>query len=206
LLQKAYTAFNRREIEIVLALMHADVDWPNGMEGGRVLGKDAVRDYWTRQFEVVQSQVEPKKFAKEADGRVAIDVHQVVHDNAGKLLADQMVQHVYEIRDGLIRSMEIRSRFIVRKVMAHTVFCVKFKKEMPGLEEPPFDNDLGKKVYDNVSQEAWKMWTEHCKMLLNEYRLNPARREDQEVIVKQMEQFFFGEGSAKPKEYVPPAK
>jgi ketosteroid isomerase-like protein len=109
LLQKAYTAFNRREIEIVLALMHADVDWPNGMEGGRVLGKDAVRDYWTRQFEVVQSQVEPKKFAKEADGRVAIDVHQVVHDNAGKLLADQMVQHVYEIRDGLIRSMEIRS-------------------------------------------------------------------------------------------------
>jgi len=90
--------------------------------------------------------------------------------------------------------------------MAHTVFCVKFKKEMPGLEEPPFDNDLGQKVYDNVSQEAWRMWTEHCKMLLNEYRLNPARREDQEVIVKQMEQFFFGEGSAKPKEYVPPAQ
>jgi len=88
--------------------------------------------------------------------------------------------------------------------MAHNVFCVKLKKEMPGLDEPPFDNDLGKKVYDNVSQEAWRMWTEHCKMLLNEYRLNPARREDQEVIVKQMEQFFFGEGSAKPKEYVAP--
>src|ERR1017187_3618037 len=90
--------------------------------------------------------------------------------------------------------------------MAHTVYCVKLKKEMQGLDEPPFDNDLGKKVYDNVSQEAWKMWMEHCKMLLNEYRLNPARREDQEVIVKQMEQFFFGEGSAKPKEYVPPAQ
>jgi Fe-S cluster biosynthesis and repair protein YggX len=90
-------------------------------------------------------------------------------------------------------------------VMAHTVFCVKLKREMPGLDEPPFDNDLGRKVYDNVSQEAWRMWTEHCKMLLNEYRLNPARREDQEVIVKQLEQFFFGEGSAVPKEYVPPA-
>jgi len=77
--------------------------------------------------------------------------------------------------------------------MAHTVFCVKLKQEMPG-------------VYDNVSQEAWRMWVEHCKMLLNEYRLNPARREDQEVIVKQMEQFFFGEGSAKPKEYVPPTQ
>ena len=62
--------------------------------------------------------------------------------------------------------------------MEHTVFCVKFKRQMPGLDEPPFDNELGKKVYDNVSQEAWKMWVEHCKMLLNEYRLNPcaARR------------------------------
>ena len=88
--------------------------------------------------------------------------------------------------------------------MAHMVQCVKFKKEMPGLDEPPFDNELGQKVYDNVSAEAWRMWMEHCKMLLNEYRLNPARREDQEVIVKQLEMFFFGEGSAKPKEYVPP--
>ena len=89
-------------------------------------------------------------------------------------------------------------------LMAHMVYCVKFKKEMPGLDEPPFDNELGQKVYDNVSEEAWRMWMEHCKMLLNEYRLNPARREDQEVIVKQLEMFFFGEGSAKPKEYVPP--
>ena len=82
--------------------------------------------------------------------------------------------------------------------MAHNVFCVKFKREMPGLDEPPFDNELGQKIYDNVSQEAWRQWMEHCKMLLNEYRLNPARREDQEVIVKQLEMFFFGEGSAKP--------
>ena len=67
--------------------------------------------------------------------------------------------------------------------MAHMVHCVKLNKEMPGLDEPPFDNELGQKVYDNVSKQAWGMWTEHCKMLLNEYRLNPARREDQEVIV-----------------------
>ena len=71
--------------------------------------------------------------------------------------------------------------------MEHTVFCAKLKRQMPGLDEPPFDNELGQKVYDNVSQEAWKMWVEHCKMLLNEYRLNPSRREDQEVIVKQMD-------------------
>ena len=68
--------------------------------------------------------------------------------------------------------------------MAHMVFCVKLKKEVPGLDERPFDNDLGQKVYDNVSQQAWGMWTEHCKMLLNEYRLNPARREDQERIIR----------------------
>jgi ketosteroid isomerase-like protein len=108
LLHRAYAAFNRREIESVLALMHADVDWPNGMEGGRVLGTEAVREYWTRQFEVVDSHVEPKNFTTEAHGRIVVHVHQVVHDRVGKLLADQMVQHVYEIRDGLIQSMEIR--------------------------------------------------------------------------------------------------
>jgi len=87
----------------------------------------------------------------------------------------------------------------------HMVNCVKLHKQAPGLDEPPFDSELGKKIYDNVSQEAWNGWMEFCKMLLNEYRLNPARREDQEVIVKQMEQYFFGPGVAPPKEYVPPA-
>jgi Fe-S cluster biosynthesis and repair protein YggX len=87
----------------------------------------------------------------------------------------------------------------------HKVFCAKLKQELPGLPEPPFDNELGKKIYDNVSQQAWGQWMEHCKMLLNEYRLNPARKQDQEVIVQQMEQFFFGEGAARPAEYVPPS-
>jgi Fe-S cluster biosynthesis and repair protein YggX len=86
----------------------------------------------------------------------------------------------------------------------HKVFCAKLKKELPGLDEPPFDNELGQKIYQQISQEAWNSWTEFCKMLLNEYRLNPARKEDQEVIVKQMEQFFFGSGAALPAEYVPP--
>jgi ketosteroid isomerase-like protein len=109
LLEKMYAAFNRREIEGVLDLMHSDVDWPNGWEGGRVLGKAAVRDYWKRQFEVLDPNVAPKKFTREADGRIAIEVHQVVHDKSGKLVLDQMVQHVYEIWDGLIRRMEIRN-------------------------------------------------------------------------------------------------
>jgi Fe-S cluster biosynthesis and repair protein YggX len=88
----------------------------------------------------------------------------------------------------------------------HRVFCAKLHKDLPGLDEPPFDGDLGRKVYDNVSQQAWGMWMDFCKMLLNEYRLNPARREDQEAIMKQMEQFFFGEGAALPSQYVPPVQ
>jgi Fe-S cluster biosynthesis and repair protein YggX len=88
----------------------------------------------------------------------------------------------------------------------HKVFCAKLHQELPGLDEPPFDTELGQKIYANVSQEAWRQWTEFCKMLLNEYRLNPSRKEDQAAIVKQMEQFFFGEGSALPKEYVPPVQ
>jgi Fe-S cluster biosynthesis and repair protein YggX len=83
------------------------------------------------------------------------------------------------------------------------VFCVKFQREMPGLDEPPFDSPLGQRIYDNVSREAWKMWGEHCKMILNEYRLNPANKSDQEILVKQMEDFFFGEGAALPPGFVP---
>jgi ketosteroid isomerase-like protein len=108
LLRRVYTAFNRREIETALGLMHADVDWPNGMEGGRVHGTAAVREYWTRQFQLLDPRVDPRNFSREADDRIVVDVHQVVHDKAGNLLADRKVQHVYDIRDGLIRSMEIR--------------------------------------------------------------------------------------------------
>ena len=108
LLRTVYEAFNRRAIEAVLEKMHPDVDWPNGWEGGREHGKDSVRTYWRRQFEVLDPRVEPQAFTQQADGRIAVTVHQVVHDHAGKLLADQIIQHVYDIRDGLIRSMEIR--------------------------------------------------------------------------------------------------
>ena len=88
----------------------------------------------------------------------------------------------------------------------HMVNCVKLHKELPGLDEPPFDTELGKKIYENVSQQAWASWMDVCKMILNEYRLNPARKEDQEVIVKQMELYFFGDSAVVPKEYVPPQK
>jgi Fe-S cluster biosynthesis and repair protein YggX len=88
---------------------------------------------------------------------------------------------------------------------AHKVFCVKFQKELEGLEEVPFEgHPLGQKIYENVSKEAWKMWVEHMKMLMNEYRLNLGTQEAQEFIVKQMDDYFFGEGAALPAGYVPP--
>jgi hypothetical protein len=108
LLRRIYADFNQREIETVLSAMHPEVDWPNGWEGGRVHGTAAVRDYWTRQFKVLNPRVEPTGFAREPDGRIAVTIHQVVHDVEGKLLVDQIVQHVYAIDDGMIRSMEIR--------------------------------------------------------------------------------------------------
>ncbi|HZP23676.1 MAG TPA: oxidative damage protection protein [Terriglobales bacterium] len=90
--------------------------------------------------------------------------------------------------------------------MPHMVHCVKLGREAEGLAEPPFDNELGQKIYNNVSKLAWEQWQEHMKMLLNEYRLQPWKKDHQEFIVQQMEAYFFGEGSSKPKEYVPPSQ
>ncbi len=86
------------------------------------------------------------------------------------------------------------------------VKCAKFGgKELPGLDEPPFGGELGQRIYENVSKQAWSMWAEHLKMIINEYRLNPATLEAQELIMKQMEDFFFGEGGRLPPDYVPPS-
>ena len=85
------------------------------------------------------------------------------------------------------------------------VFCVKFQREMPGLDEVPFEGDpLGDRIFENVSKEAWKMWLERMKMIMNEYRLNLGTAEAQDFLLKQMEDYFFGEGAALPPGYVPP--
>jgi hypothetical protein len=105
----AYQAFNARDIEAVLATMHPDVAWPNGMEGGYVHGHRAVREYWTRQWALIDSRVEPLGLEADETGRIVVEVHQVVRDLAGQVKADRLVQHVYEIRDSLIVRMEIRA-------------------------------------------------------------------------------------------------
>jgi hypothetical protein len=108
-LHRTYQAFNDREIEAVLDLMHPEVDWPNAWEGGRLVGRDAVRDYWTRQFAEISSNVEPESFTTEPDGAVTVDVHQVVHDaSSGDLLTDSRVRHRYWFDDaGLVTRMDV---------------------------------------------------------------------------------------------------
>ena len=108
LLLAAYQAFNARDIDTILAMMRPDVDWPNGMEGGRVNGQDNVRQYWTRQWGILDPHVEPVSIEDDEGGRSVVRVHQVVHDRAGNLVVDQFVEHVYTIRDGLIERMDIR--------------------------------------------------------------------------------------------------
>ena len=88
---------------------------------------------------------------------------------------------------------------------ARKVFCLKFQREMEGLDEVPFEgHPLGQKIYDNISKEAWKMWVEHMKMLMNEYRLNLGTQQAQEFLIQQMDNYFFGEGAALPPDFVPP--
>lgn len=107
IITEAYAGFNRRDIDAVLALMHPDVDWPNGMEGGRVHGREEVRDYWRRQWGMIDPHVDPVGIDDHSGGDLMVTVHQVVRDLSGGLLGDQMVRHVYSIRDGLILRMMI---------------------------------------------------------------------------------------------------
>jgi ketosteroid isomerase-like protein len=107
-IRNLYSAFNARDIEACLAGMQPNVEWPNGMEGGTVCGRDGVRDYWMRQWSIINPHVDPVKVETDGRGRVVVDVHQVVHELDGKVLLDRMVEHVYTFDHGLIRSMEIR--------------------------------------------------------------------------------------------------
>jgi ketosteroid isomerase-like protein len=108
MLTEVYDAFNRRDIDAVLAVLHPDVEWPNGMDGGYVHGHYGVREYWTRQWGMIDPSVTPIGFAEEADGRVTVQVRQVIRNLSGGLIADREVEHVYRTRDGLIDHMEIR--------------------------------------------------------------------------------------------------
>lgn len=108
LLKRAYAAFNARDLEGALATMKPDVEWPNGMEGGTVHGHEGVRAYWTRQWGMINPNVDPVSFDVDSSGRIVVGVHQVVRDLSGKVTLDRMVEHIYSLEGGLIRSMTIR--------------------------------------------------------------------------------------------------
>ncbi|MFZ0744007.1 MAG: nuclear transport factor 2 family protein [Terracidiphilus sp.] len=107
LLTGAYRDFNARRIDAVLARMHPDVEWANGMEGGHVHGRDAVRAYWTRQWTTLDPHVDPVRIEQDEGGRFVVEVHQLVRDLEGKVLRDAYVYHAYRIHDGLIKRMDI---------------------------------------------------------------------------------------------------
>jgi hypothetical protein len=106
-LEGAYRDFNARRIEAVIARMHPEVEWANGMEGGHVHGREEVRDYWTRQFGIFNPNVDPVSIEPNDEGGWVVEVHQVVRDLQSNLLLDATVYHTYRFRDGLILRMDI---------------------------------------------------------------------------------------------------
>jgi len=107
LVREAYTAFNARDIEAALALMQPDVDWPNELDHTRVHGHGAVRAYWAHQFRLIDPSVEPTNISADAEGRLVVDVHQIVRDLDGNVQTDTTVRHVYLLRDGLVARMDV---------------------------------------------------------------------------------------------------
>ena len=90
--------------------------------------------------------------------------------------------------------------------MSRTVHCVLLKREAPGLDRAPYPGELGKRIFESVSKEAWERWRKHQIMLINEYRLTPVEPKARKFLEAEMEKFFFGGGSAAPKEFVQPEK
>jgi ketosteroid isomerase-like protein len=107
LIERAYSAFNRRDIDGVLALMTEDVSWPKASEGGRVVGKEEIRAYWTRQWGEFDGKVRPLAITEEDGGKIRVRVNQVVRNLQGDLLSDSEVVHIYTMNGGLIAAMHL---------------------------------------------------------------------------------------------------
>jgi Fe-S cluster biosynthesis and repair protein YggX len=88
--------------------------------------------------------------------------------------------------------------------MPRTVYCTYLKREAEGLERVPYPGELGQRIYDNISKDAWQQWLSHQTMLMNEYRLSAIERKARKFLAEEMEKFLFGAGSAKPDEFVEP--
>lgn len=107
MVEQAYTAFNRRDIDGALALMTNDVSWPKASEGGKVVGKDEVRAYWIRQWGEFDPRVEPLAMSEEDGGKIRVRVHQLVKSLEGDVLSDSEVVHVFTVKGGLLAAMDL---------------------------------------------------------------------------------------------------
>ena len=108
LIRRAYSSFNARDVDGALALMTDDVRWPKASEGGHAVGKQAIRAYWTRQWQDFDPKVEPTELSDRADGKVEVTVHQLVKSINGETLSDSEVCHVFTISNGLIEAMDFK--------------------------------------------------------------------------------------------------
>jgi phage pi2 protein 07 len=120
LLQNLYDAFNKREIETIVEVMHPDVKWTNGLEGGFVYGRDAVREYWINQFKNIQVQLETLEFETDEKNRNVVTVHQIVKDLQGNLLADMTVKQIFTIENGGIVLYEIDETETIQEIIEKT--------------------------------------------------------------------------------------
>ena len=119
-LQSLYTAFNQGEIETIISVMHPDVKWANGVEGGFVYGTDAVREYWINQYKVIQVQLETLKFETDENNRNVVTVHQIVRDLQGNLLVDTTIKQIFTIEDSLISLYEIGETETIQEMIQKT--------------------------------------------------------------------------------------
>ena len=106
-IKQAYSAFNKRNIDDALALMTQDVSWPRASEGGKVVGKEEIRAYWTRQWSQFDPHVEPLAMSEEDGGKIRVRVHQLVRSLQGDVLSDSEVLHVFTMNSGLIAAMDL---------------------------------------------------------------------------------------------------
>jgi hypothetical protein len=107
LIKQAYSAFNKRDIDGALALMTQDVSWPKASGGGKVVGKEEIRAYWTRQWGEFDPYVEPLAITEEDGGKTRVRVHQLVKSLQGDVLSDREVVHVFTVNSGLIAAMDL---------------------------------------------------------------------------------------------------
>jgi hypothetical protein len=123
LIDRLYDRFNARDIEAVLAMLHPEVIWANGMEGGQVLRRDGVREYRMRQWAVIDPRVTPIAVTAGSDGTILVEVQQAVRDLAGKVLSERAVGHVFRIESRLIRRFDILKASVGASARGRPSYC-----------------------------------------------------------------------------------